>query len=364
MPMFIICLALLALSAWYVPFRLKQLWGFKRAWPLQVLIFLLLGGYFGMLVKGVYTWPNAFAAGAYNILGLFFIFNIYLFLVLLATHILSPLTKKVSGRKVAVACTLLCLCLVGYGFSQAQSFRVTDHVIPVKGLAQPVTLIHIPDLHLGAQRGEAYLKDVVNAINGRGPDFVVWNGDLVDSNIALRPELFALFKGVKADQYFTTGNHEYYLDTDLALKLIAEAGIRILRSEMVEIKGMQFIGLEYMNADRTTHDAHRVNDLTMEEELPKIERSPDKPLLLAHHSPVGMQYASKGGVDVMIAGHTHAGQVFPGTILVGIRFPMLQGRFAIDGMTLLVSQGAGTFGPWMRLGTFSEIQFVKLVPER
>ena len=117
-----------------------------------------------------------------------------------------------------------------------------------------------------------------------------------------------------------------------------------------------------MNADRATYDAHMVNDLTMEEELPKIQRSPVKPLLLAHHSPVGMQYASKGGVDVMLAGHTHGGQIFPGTILTKIRFPTLKGRFTIDDMTLLVSQGAGTFGPWMRLGTFSEVQFIKLVP--
>jgi predicted MPP superfamily phosphohydrolase len=77
---------------------------------------------------------------------------------------------------------------------------------------------------------------------------------------------------------------------------------------------------------------------------------------------VGLQYISQGGVDVMFSGHTHGGQLFPGNILTGIRFPMNKGRFQIGDMTLLVSQGAGTFGPWMRLGTFNEIQLVKLVP--
>jgi predicted MPP superfamily phosphohydrolase len=360
--MTIICLALLAFSAWYVPFRLKKLLGFKRALPLQLAVFLLLGGFYGMLVKGVYTWPNSIAAAFYNVLGLFLIFQLYLFALLLAAHLLSPLLRKIPGKGAATAIVFICTGLVGFGFFQAQAFTVTDHEIQVKGLGKPVSIMHIPDLHLGAQRSEAYLRKVVEAINSRRPDLVIYNGDLVDSNIALRPELFALFTEVRAEQYFTTGNHEYYVDTDKALELIEKAGIRILRSEMAETHGLQFIGLEYMNADRVTRDSHMVNALTIEEELPKIPRSAELPVLLAHHSPVGVQYVSREGIDVMLSGHTHGGQVFPGTALVGIRFPMNKGRYTAGGTTILVSQGAGTFGPWMRLGTFNELQFITLLP--
>jgi predicted MPP superfamily phosphohydrolase len=362
MLMTITCLTLLAFSAYYVPLRLKRLWGFKRARPLQLAALLLLGGYYGMLVKGIYTWPNSIAAAFYNGLGLFFIFQVYLFMILLAGHILNLFFKKIPGKGLAVASVLIGLGFVGFGFFQAQSFTVTAHEIQVRGLAKPVSLMHIPDLHLGAQRGEIYLQAVIEAINSRLPDLVIYNGDLVDSNIALRPELFALFKSVRAEQYFTTGNHEFYLDTDRALKLIAGVGIRIVRSEMVETHGLQFIGLEYMNADRVTYDSHMVNALTIEEELPKIPRSPALPVLLAHHSPVGVQYVSQGNVDVMLSGHTHGGQVFPGPVLTGIRFPMNKGRYTAGGTAILVSQGAGTFGPWMRLGTFNELQFITLSP--
>jgi len=176
---------------------------------MQLAIFIFLGGYYGMLVKGIYTLPNALTAFAYNVLSLFFIFQIYLFLLLLAAHIFNPLLKKVSGKAVAGASGLLCLGVVSFGFFQAQSFTVTNHEIEVKGLERPVTLMHIPDLHLGAQHGEDYLQEVIGAINSRTPDFVLYNGDFVDSNIALRPEIFALFKTVKSDQYFTTGNREF-----------------------------------------------------------------------------------------------------------------------------------------------------------
>jgi predicted MPP superfamily phosphohydrolase len=358
----IISLSLLALSAWYVPARLKTLLGLRRVWPLQIAVFLLLAGYYGLLVSGIYTAANPLAAVAYNALGLFFIFQIYLCLYLVATHVLAPLLRKLPRRSVAAAGILLCVGLVGLGWYQAQLFQVTRHEIAVRNLALPVTIMHIPDLHLGAQRSEAYLQRVIEAINQHEPDIVLYNGDLVDSNIALRPELFSLFQSVKAEQYFTTGNHEFYLDTDRALALTEGAGIRILRSEMVDTNGLQLIGLEYMNADRVTYDAHIVNDLTMEEELPRIQRSPDRPTVLVHHSPVGLQYVQRGRIDAMFSGHTHGGQVFPGTVLIGLRFPMHTGRHQVGDTTLLVSQGAGTFGPWMRLGTFNELQLVTLIP--
>ena len=117
-----------------------------------------------------------------------------------------------------------------------------------------------------------------------------------------------------------------------------------------------------MNADRMTHDAHIVNDLAMEDELPQIQRSADRPTILVHHSPVGLQYVQRGKIDAMFSGHTYGGQVFPGTVLIGLRFLMHTGRHQEGDTTLLVSQGAGTFGPWMRPGTFNEPQFVTLVP--
>ncbi len=355
-------LSLLAFSSWYVPARLKVLLGWRRAWPLQIGVFLLLAGFYMILVTGIYTAANSVAAAGYNALGLFFIFQIYLFLFLAAAHVLSPLLPKAPSTSVAAVGILACLGLVGFGFYQAQSFQVTRHEIAVRNLAQPVTMMHIPDLHLGAQRSEAYPQRVIHAVDQHDPDLLLYNGDLVDSNIALRPELFSLFQNVKADQYFTTGNHEFYLDTDRALALTESAGIRILRSEMVDAHGLQLIGLEYMNADRETYDAHIVNDLTIEEELPKILRSSERPSILVHQSPVGLRYASQGKIDAMFSGHTHGGQGFPGTALIGLRFPMNVGRHQFGDTTLLVSQGGGTFGPWMRLGTFNELQFITLLP--
>ncbi|MDR2349854.1 MAG: hypothetical protein LBF41_04410, partial [Deltaproteobacteria bacterium] len=131
----------------------------------------------------------------------------------------------------------------------------------------------------------------------------------------------------------------------------------------VETNGINLIGLEYMNADLSTDDAHRVNDLTIAEELPKIKTNPALPRVLIHHSPVGMEYAIKEKIPVMLTGHTHGGQFFPGQFLINARFPNYKGRYDFNGLTLLVSRGLGTFGPPIRIGTFSEMQFVTLTPD-
>ncbi|MDR1463464.1 MAG: metallophosphoesterase [Azoarcus sp.] len=353
---------LIAVSVWYVPSRLKKLLGLRKAWPWHALFIGVVVGYALLLLKGVYTWDSASIAVIFNALGLLLVFFIYLFFFLAVTHPLSFLIKRIAGRSLGICGISVSALFVILGFINAQSFVVVHYDLPVKGLERPVRLVHVPDIHLGTQRGESWLKKILNAVNEQKPDMVLYNGDLVDSNLALKPELFSLFKAVDAEQYFTLGNHEYYMDTDKALQLIADAGIRILRSEMIETHGIQLIGMEYMNADRETYDAHAVNALTIQEELPRIARDAEKPSVLVHHSPVGMRYAAEGNIDVMLSGHTHGGQFFPGTALVKYRFPMYSGRYQIGGTTVLVSQGAGTFGPWMRLGTRNEVQVINLLP--
>ena len=225
-------------------------------------------------------------------------------------------------------------------------------------------VLHISDLHLGPQRGKAWLRRMVDAVNAQNPDFVLYNGDLADSNCALHDDLFALFRDVRVPQLYTIGNHEYYIDTPRVLKLIEKNGIRILRNKAVEIAGLEVTGLEYMSEKSLKKDPHRVNNLTVEEEVPKIVRKGKLPQILFHHTPRGADFIARSGFDVMISGHTHDGQVFPGVLFTKLMFPYECGFYRIGNMTLFVSQGAGTFGPWMRLGTSNEIQLISFVPAR
>lgn len=361
----ILALALMALSTWHVPGRLWAWLEIKKGKnAARAASLAVVAGFLAVIMSGWYTAPSPLAALCYNVLGLLLMLQVYLFLLVLAADLVRmAMRKKTVGRRPAAALAAAAVLLVLFGHLQARRLSVTETVIPVPGLPAEVRIVHAPDLHLGAQRGAGWLADTLAAINDLKPDMVVYNGDLADSDIALTEEVFSLFEGVAAPQYYTTGNHEFYIDTEKALALAEAFGLTVLRSRVVWESGLQLAGLEYMNGDRQNPGSHMVNDLTIEEELPKLPLDPSRPIVLAHHSPVGIPYAQKAGVDVYLSGHTHGGQVFPGNILIRRTFPHFRGEYRLGPMTLLVSQGAGTFGPWMRLGSFSEIQLVRLVPK-
>jgi len=64
-----------------------------------------------------------------------------------------------------------------------------------------------------------------------------------------------------------------------------------------------------------------------------------------------------------LAGHTHAGQLFPIKYIANLIFTYNKGLHDFKGTKIFVSQGAGTFGPPMRVGTKSEIAVITLKPE-
>jgi len=102
---------------------------------------------------------------------------------------------------------------------------------------------------------------------------------------------------------------------------------------------------------------------TMQEVLSRLSVDKDKPAILLHHSPKGIRYARKQGIDLYLAGHTHGGQLFPLTFIAAMVHTYNKGFHDYQGTRIFVSQGAGTFGPPMRVGTYSEIAVITLVPD-
>ena len=344
--------------AWYTPYRLSQLLGLTRRKPLFVAAALMAPLCpILMLSLGASSSPAFGVVG--TAAGVFFGAYIYLTLALMAFHLIG-LAIDIPGRLAVLCGTGMAVTLAAIGFWQAGSFMVTEVEIPIDRLKRDVTLMHISDIHIGHQRGRNYLERIVSETNRRKPDFTLINGDLVDSAIALEPGALEPLARFEAPVYFTTGNHESYVDTARALAIIASHGIRVLHNEVIETHGLRLVGLDYMNADENTFDMHSVNKLTIKEELAKIPIGEDKPVILMHHSPVGLKYVSARGIALMLSGHTHAGQMFPATIATQWLFPLNRGLHFRDGTFFFVSQGAGTFGPRMRIGSSNEINLVRL----
>jgi uncharacterized protein len=78
------------------------------------------------------------------------------------------------------------------------------------------------------------------------------------------------------------------------------------------------------------------------------------------HFPTGTGYASKAGVDLMLCGHTHGGQIWPFSYIVQTTFHLLAGEYVVGKTTVIVSRGAGIWGPRMRLWKPGDIVKVTL----
>ena len=181
-------------------------------------------------------------------------------------------------------------------------------------------------------------------------------GDLVDGNVRHVEPLVPLLQQLRAPLgvWAVTGNHEYYAGLDGSVKLLDYAGYQLLRNRWAEATpGLIIAGVD----DLTAREQFGQHDDAIEKALP--HRPPGATILLSH-SPLAVERAAAAGANLMLSGHTHAGQVWPFNFLVQLKYPRLVGRYEVDGMTLVVCRGTGTWGPPMRLWRPSEILRIKL----
>ena len=89
--------------------------------------------------------------------------------------------------------------------------------------------------------------------------------------------------------------------------------------------------------------------------LESLKDRPQGPTILISHTPWQIEKAADAGVGLMLSGHTHGGQIWPFDYVVRSRYPFLEGWYKIKNMNLIISRGAATWGPRMRLWPPGEI---------
>lgn len=354
-----VLLILSILSIWFVETRLIALFGIRRTILFRCLFAgVYVAGLAGLILADKST--NPLIGILYWLGGISWIALIYLTLAFIVTSVVSSTSFSSWAHGAAL---LVALVFTGWGVYSARNFVVNTTEIQLPAITAPVTIMHISDVHLGYHRGRDYLQKIVDATNRSNPDLVIINGDLLDSKVALDRHILEPLKDFNAPVYFTGGNHEKYVDQARSEELIASMGVSILRNEIVNIKGFQLVGLRYMKADEETLDLHPSDDTeTIKSALKKLNPDPNRASVFVHHSPVGIAYMAEKGADLVLSGHTHAGQVFPGTILSPMFFNFNRGLKHVDSTKVFVSQGAGTYLTPMRSGSQNEINLIKIIP--
>ncbi len=367
----------LALYVTVVRFFEVQALGAKLAIYL-VPLFLTLSFIFAHLLLHVGRNPLTEAYGVLSLvwLGLF----IYLLMVVGLVWLVF-LGGKLLGRMpdmriVCYAGLGLAVALSAYAVWNARHPRVTPITVSVKDLPgewRGRTVVHLSDVHLGPVRGVGYAEDLVERVNALQPHVVLITGDLFDGMGGDLPRLVAPLDGLKARHgvFFVTGNHEGYLGLEEPLAALARTRMRVLDNEVVDVDGLQLVGLSFPEHDQAggldivgTIDASRPSILMYHTPTDVLESAGDRgeQQNRTYFSPdTRFEFARKHSIDLQLSGHTHEGQFFPFTWVARMIFGRVNYGLHRDGdFSIYTTSGTGTWGPPMRLGSRSEIVEITL----
>jgi predicted MPP superfamily phosphohydrolase len=78
------------------------------------------------------------------------------------------------------------------------------------------------------------------------------------------------------------------------------------------------------------------------------------------HQPIAVRHAARYGVDLQVSGHTHGGQVAPFNLAVRLQQPVVSGLGHVDGVPVYVTNGAGFWGPPVRVGAPPQVTVIDL----
>lgn len=304
----------------------------------------------------------------YLIAGTLIGFSLFLFGVSLFYDIVRSIYSKAhfnpTRRKFIKFCfdvtfvIFVVACFLKGIFNALTPPKIRQISIKIKNLQSDLKIAMITDVHIGEFLQKDFVAELVKEINLARPDLVVIVGDLVDMRAELIGDFLDPLKNLKSTYgtFYVPGNHEYYHGVDEILEKIRALGIRILGNKNEKIAGINLAGV---------YDLAGIRFKNLEPNLDEalVGCDPDIPTILLSHQPKFIKTMQKD-VDLVLCGHTHAGQIFPFSILVLLDQGFLHGLYKInDKMQAYVSSGAGFWGPPVRIFAPSEIAILNLSKE-
>lgn len=270
--------------------------------------------------------------------------------------------------RILLALFVIAIGLLWYGYSVAGSepvVRETRAAVRDWPAGQrPVRILLMSDIHVaGPDMPPERLERIVSHANGLRPDAVLIAGDFIsDKRVATHvynfEEIAAPLAGLRArlGVFAVLGNHDHWVDADAARAALSRANVRVLNNEAARAGPLAIGGLD---DDYTGHaDLART--------LAAMRTAGGVPVLLSH-TPDPFPDVPQS-VPLMVAGHTHCGQI--SLPLIGPVATMSRhgkryacGRIEEDGKTLIVSAGLGTSILPIRIGAVPDMWLIEIGPE-
>ena len=319
-------------------------------------------------------------------------------LCLVAGHVIKHIIHMVSTRQAAVILATMLAITTGYnlyGYIHAQ--HIYTHYYQVKlneGTAELVSeslepdsciidcaedttrIALLADIHMGVNTRYATIENMVNLVKDQDVDAIIGGGDYFTSSYIglFGAEAYAdLLAQMTADgtpAYMAYGNHDVteplfcgfaiekpcdvyrYEDMD---KFFERCNWQMLGDESVDVDGVQF----YFRKDKNKTGDGKNERKSIAQIADELEGN--APLVVVQHEPEDYDQLANLGADLVLSGHTHDGQIWPGTWFTRMVSDNAHGYKVIDGISSIVSSGCGYFGPPLRMGSHSEVVIIDIV---
>lgn len=218
-------------------------------------------------------------------------------------------------------------------------------------------IVQLSDLHHGPLTGTEQIERAVEMSNRLEPDIVALTGDYIshDRSYAARCAEMVGRLSARYGVFAVLGNHDHWTDAALITDLFRAEGIRVLINE----------GLRFEQRGASFWLAGVDDTMVGLEDLPLAlaGSSESEMKLLLAHNPIILRRAARAGVDLVLSGHTHGGQVAwrpEKTVSGRPRRRLLKGLGRRGETQIYVTRGLGTVVLPIRYGCPPEVSLIEL----
>ena len=276
----------------------------------------------------------------------------------------DALTRRRLVSAVARVAVAAPFAVAGYGtFIGRNQFELREVDLRIPGLPPDLDglrIAQLTDIHCGAYLTTEELRNVVGMVNESRPHVAVVTGDLITKGGDPLEQCLDTLAGIKSEAgvYHCLGNHEVYTRTqDFVQQYCQTLGMAVLRQQ----SDLLTFGDSRLNICGVDYQRQRRPYLVGAESM--VQAGAFNVLLT--HNPDVFRAAARMGYDLVVAGHTHGGQV---TVEIAeqwvnaARFstPFVAGRYTLGDSNLYVSRGIGTVNLPMRIGALPEVTLLRL----
>ena len=288
------------------------------------------------------------------------------------------LSRRKFVRYVTMGVSTYAFGGAAYGMIRHDAYRIEHKDIKIANLPDELkgtTITLISDIHAGQYMDERDMREYAEIVNEMNSDIICIPGDFVNFDVRDIHPLAKAFRDMKAKYgvFGSLGNHDFFQDAEYVAKgIVNESPVTLLRNDAKKItingKDLYIIGVD----DTRGAGAHMTAVINYYESVENNLKASDPnfnnaPKVLLCHKPYGFDALAQKEIDLVLAGHTHGGQVVPiklGNFNLSFAATVskyIEGLYKIGKSNMYVSRGIGTVGLPIRINCPPEITKIKLV---